>query len=291
MAMLRPSLLLVMNLDERVGAKETIQEVKRNYAHICTPVVRTHAEEGEDAPIRNTITMTVKLGTRKYLHSADEGADELWNTVVGPWIGNMLHKIGNNMKVFNKRQRKIGLPELHFDYLDIELQGGELTIGISPDATDALDWAQNAHVQLARELYDSGELGEVTRIEIPSAEAYEQQRAAAWETWEAEHPEPEEPEEPEEEEPEEPEEEEPAEEKTREQLLAEDIEAKSYENTHVAIEDVPEMERQRQIQYVSNKKEEEPERFNFEVDYALWTLRYADGSARVYDSANRSFTA
>ena len=40
---------------------------------------------------------------------------------MGPWIGNMLRKIGNNMKVFNDRQRKIGYPEVHFDTLDIEL--------------------------------------------------------------------------------------------------------------------------------------------------------------------------
>ena len=54
MALLRPSLTLVLDLDERVAAEQTILEINRSYAHIGTPVIRTHAcESAEDAPVRN----------------------------------------------------------------------------------------------------------------------------------------------------------------------------------------------------------------------------------------------
>ena len=127
MALLRPSLTLVLDLDERVAAEQTILEINRSYAHIGTPVIRTHAcESAEDAPVCNTARLIVNMGTYSYLNSADEGADERWETIVGPWIGNMLRKIGNNMKVFNDRQRKISYPEVHFDTLDIELGAGAI---------------------------------------------------------------------------------------------------------------------------------------------------------------------
>lgn len=38
MALLRPSLTLVLDLDERVAAEQTILEINRSYAHIGTPL-------------------------------------------------------------------------------------------------------------------------------------------------------------------------------------------------------------------------------------------------------------
>ena len=73
MALLRPSLTLVLDLDERVAAEQTILEINRSYAHIGTPVIRTHAcESAEDAPVRNTARLIVNMGTYSYLNSADE---------------------------------------------------------------------------------------------------------------------------------------------------------------------------------------------------------------------------
>ena len=64
MALLRPSLTLVLDLDERVAAEQTILEINRSYAHIGTPVIRTHAcESTEDAPVRNTARLIVNILT------------------------------------------------------------------------------------------------------------------------------------------------------------------------------------------------------------------------------------
>lgn len=294
MALLRPSLTLVLDLDERVAGEQTILEINRSYAHIGTPVIRTHAAEGaldaaaedtEDAPVRNTARLIVNMGTYSYLNSADEGADERWETIVGPWIGNMLRKIGNNMKVFNDRQRKIGYPEVHFDTLDIELGAGAFTAAVRPQGAGMVDEAVSDLVTAARALRNDGTFAEAVRVELPCAASWQAQRDAAWEAWVIEHPEV----------LEEPAADEdaaegdaeaaaePAPEKTREELLAEDIIAKSYENTAVPPTDSDALPRP------EREEEEEEEPFDFPVDYTLWTVIGPDGAARTYDSAAAAF--
>lgn len=279
MALLRPSLTLVLDLDERAAGKATVLEINRSYAHIGTPVVRTHAAESEDAPVRNTARLMVNMGTYAYLDRAAEGADERWDDIVAPWLRNMLHKVGNNMKVFNDRQRKIGLPEVAFDTLEVELQGGQLVVALHPEPCGFIDPDVAAIATTARALRAEGAFAGAVRVEAPTADAYAAQRDDAWEAWVAEHPEAlEEPE---------PaataEADEPAPEKTREQLLAEDIEAKSYENTAVAPTDAPDLPRP------ARQEDDEPDPFTFPVDYRRWTVTFADGTTRTYDSADAAF--
>lgn len=287
MALLRPSLTLVLDLDERVAAEQTILEINRSYAHIGTPVIRTHAtESAEDAPVRNTARLIVNMGTYSYLNSADEGADERWETIVEPWIGNMLRKIGNNMKVFNDRQRKIGYPEVHFDTLDIELGAGAFTVAVRPQGAGNVDEAASALVSAARDLRNNGIFADAVRVELPTAASWNAQRDAAWEAWIVEHPEALEEPETDEETPTDGVADETAEaasEKTREELLAEDIAAKSYENTAVPPTDSEALPRPQR------EEEEEEEPFDFPVDYTLWAVIGADGATRTYDCAAAAF--
>jgi hypothetical protein len=212
MALIRPSLTLILDIDERLASEETKLEIKRCYTYITAPIIRTHAPEGvgdagmaddaegaedtegaedAEAPATNVVRMIVTMGTKKYLYSTDEGADALWNDVVEHWIGNMLYKVGNNMKIFNDRQRKIGLPEIIFDRFDVVLQGGAFTVGLHPDAISLVDDGLAAQVGLARTLLNDGTLAGAVRVDAPSDEAYQLQRDQAWERWQAEHPEPE----------------------------------------------------------------------------------------------------
>ncbi|WP_302963192.1 hypothetical protein [uncultured Adlercreutzia sp.] len=285
MALLRPSLTLVLDLDERVAAEQTILEINRSYAHIGTPVIRTHGEPELDAPVRNTARLIVNMGTYSYLNSADEGADERWNAIVGPWIGNMLRKIGNNMKVFNDRQRKIGYPEVFFDTLDIELGGSAFTVAVRPQGAGAVSEEAAVLVSRARALRNDGTFAGAVRVELPCAEDWAAQRAEAWEAWIVEHPEAEE---------------DTADDadkeagtvseaakdapaKTREELLAEDIIAKSYENTAVPPTDSDALPRPERVQ------EEEEEPFDFAVDYRRWAVIGADGTTRIWDADASSF--
>lgn len=284
MAMIRPSLTLVLDLDERAATEETVLEIKRSYAHITTPVIRTHKAEAE-SPVSNTARLLVNMGAYRYLRSADEGADERWEGIVEPWIGNILHKVGNNMKVFNDRQREVKMPELKFDRASIELQGGEFAVALHPDPVCWVDPALNAQVGLARTLLNDGTFEGAVRVSMPTDASWEEQRVQAWDAWVVEHPEAiEEPEaEPEPEAPEE-----PQPQKTKEQLLLEDIEAKSYENTAVPITDSDALPRHPAL-LDPEPEEEEPEQFSFAVDYSLWEVEFADGSKRVFNAAERRF--
>lgn len=283
MPLLRPSLTLILDMDERLASTDTVLEIKRCYTYIGSPVIRTHAPAQADEPVQNTARMLVGLGTRKYLHSSDEGADELWDTVVEQWIGNMLRKIGTTMRAFNTRQRKIGLPEVIFQHFDIELQGGAFIVSLHTDPQSFVSEDLRAQVASARSLLNDGTLGDAVRVSMPSDAAYGAQESAAYEAWLAEHPEPEP--EPDDASAAADEAAEAAEERelTREEWLEQDKIAKSYENTAVPPTDsdlLPAIEREEEV---------EPERFSFEVDYTRWEVHLADGSTRLFDSAACAF--
>lgn len=282
MAMLRPTLTLVLDLDERLAGKGTVLEIKRCYTYVCTPVIRQHAPESDDAPVRNGARMIVGLGTRKYLHSADEGADALWDDVVGHWIGNMLHKVGGTMRAFNTRQRRIGLPEVVFDRIDVELQGGEFVVSLHTDPQSFIDFDASDQVNRARMMLNSGALQGALRVLIPTDESYERQRDAAFAQWQVDHPAPEAAPEAERE----PGEDEKADEPlTREEWLEQDRQAKSYENTAVPPTDsntLPPIRRE--------EEPPEPERFAFEVDYGEWGVVMSDGSVHTFDPATQTLS-
>lgn len=279
MALIRPSLTLVLDVDERLASEETVLELKRCYTYICAPLVRRHVPESGEAPASNTARAIVNFGTRKYLHSADDGADELWDGVVEHWIGNILHKVGSNMKAFNRRQRIIGLPEIVFDNFDIELQGGEFIVSLHPDLLGFVPEELNAAVGMARSLLNDGTFADVTRVRIPADDAYETQREAAWEIWQQDHPEPEQPVEPEK-----PAEEVPAVDYDDPAWLEYDRNRKSYENTAVPVSDSDELPN-----FEREEVPEPPEPFSFEVDYSQWDVEFADGTHRRYDSSALAF--
>ncbi len=282
MAIIRPNMILILDIDEQFATKETKDEIKRNYTHIGSPIIRSH--EHEDEP-QNNATIIVDFGTRDYLHSDVENADQLWDEVVEHWIGNMLHKVGNNMKVFNDRQRKIKLPELIFSRMDIVLGDEELTIGLHTDPLSFIEERLNTQVGTVRKLYNDGTFKDAVRVNIPSTASYAEQRDAAWETWSAEHPQEEQPvEEP------------VAEEKHNlgvipdyddeayEAWLEADKAAKSYENTAVPPTDSDALPRPERPE-----EPEEPEQFDFDVDYTMWQVFFKNGQERIYDSSTGSF--
>ena len=68
-----------------------------------------------------------------------------------------------------------------------------------------------------------------------------------------------------------------------EELLAEDVIAKSYENTAVPPTDSEALPRPQR------EEEEEEEPFDFPVDYTLWAVIGTDGATRTYDCAAAAF--
>lgn len=213
MALPRPSLTLVLDIDERLDSEALRLEIGRCYAHVCQTLVRTHPADtaaaasahavgsesgkapstaetdiatdtaaGPDAQTNasapcNIARFLVKMGTRRYLDPKDEGANELWNDVIERWIGNELRKVGNNMRIFNRRQREEGRDPLMFDWYELDLQNGQLSVLLRCDSTSAVDPSANATITALREAYGNNALGEnVERVRMPAPEEYERQR-------------------------------------------------------------------------------------------------------------------
>ena len=314
MVAIHPSLTLVLDLDERLATQETKLEIKRCYAHVGMPIVRTHRATGEE-PGGNVARFLVSMGTKHYLASEEAGADELWEASVEPWLASMFYKVCNNMAAYNRRMRKIGLPELDFARVDVELENGQFTVGLVPDPQNRIPREAAAHIGRARMLLNDGTLEGAVRVDMPSAVSWEEQLSAAQRAWDEAHPKPaddagvaasESV---------------PAENETNEGAPAEsakplaaaamsgpmkhyvgpmpdkrkdpkayaaweeaDREAKSYENTAVPPTDSDE------LPPIGNMVEApEPELFDFDVDYTQWDVAFADGTKRTFDSSAAAF--
>ena len=181
MAQPRPSLTMILDIDERIDSKELRLEVNRCYAYIGTALVRTHPAPSEDAPIENTLRMLVKLGTRHYIDSADEGADELWNEVMVRWFSNQFHKVGNQTLIFNKRQREIGNAEIPFTWFEIDLENGKLPVKMHCNDVSSIDEEASVVLTQVRDAYNAGKLGDkaaVKAISMPTEESWAAQVTA-----------------------------------------------------------------------------------------------------------------
>lgn len=124
-AMIRPTVVLEMSLDERVFSEESAAELRRSYAHVSSPLVVSHAP-GEGEP-ENILRFQVKI-RKPYWNSADEGADELWNEVMKTWFSNMFYKISSTIASFNENKKENHEEALLFSRIDVELEGGNLVI-------------------------------------------------------------------------------------------------------------------------------------------------------------------
>lgn len=177
MAKPHPSMALLLDLDERLVDNDLRLEIDRCYSYLGTPVVRTHPA-GEGAP-ENAIRMMVRVGAREYLDSAAEGADALWNDSIEHWLLNQVHAVENQMKIFNRRQREEGRDELFFTWLEVELQGGRLTVRLRLDSSCGIDPADSVWVTRVRAALNEGALGEgVVAVQLPSDASYEAQYVA-----------------------------------------------------------------------------------------------------------------
>lgn len=175
MAQPRPSLTLILDIDERLDNEELRREVDRCYSHVGPTLVHPHPTA--DGEPENIMHFLVKLGTRNYLHATDAGADELWDGVMQRWLYNELHKVSNNMKIFNRRQRDMGGTPLMFDWVEVDLQNNELTALLHCDTASGLSPEVSEQLSVMRTAYNNGALGcQVQRVFMPSRASYTQQQ-------------------------------------------------------------------------------------------------------------------
>lgn len=276
MAQPRPSCTLILDIDETLATEETKLEVGRCYTYVGSALVRPHAAT---EPAHCYMRLLPKLGCRKYLHAADEGADELWKSVMEQWFYNQFHTISNNMRIYNRRQREEGNPELVFERLDVELENGALTVRLALDSTCRIPPERADVLTAVRAAFNEGKLGEdVVAVNAPGAASLAAQaeagHAAAMAKAEAEAAE-------------------AAQKAAEAEAAAAAAEADAanefLESPSVADADriaAAKAEEELHAKLEEQYGEEEPE---FVVDFTMWDVEYADGSVRTYDSAAGSF--
>lgn len=265
MAQPRPSLTLILDIDERLDSEEVRLEIDRCYSYVGSTLVRTHAA-GNGEP-ENIMRFLVKLGTRRYLHADDEGADELWHDVMERWFYNELYKVGNNVLIYNRRQREVGNPDLVFDWIDVELQNGELHALLHCDNVGGIQAETSELLTTLRAAYNDGTLGEnVTRVYLPTPASYEEQKVAGVAA--------------------------KAEREAQEAAARAAAEEAARAAAQAAEEEADEAfleSPQLTSECTAEEDAASPEPFaldepDFIPDYRMWLVEYADGTSRTFDS-------
>lgn len=174
MAMIRPTLILEMDLDERDFSEEMATDLRRAYMHISGNQVKSHVA-GDGAP-ENVIRFRMKM-RKPCWDASEEGADELWCNVMPKWLRNMFYKVSANMVAFNRMRAESGDPQMIFSWLELDFGGSMLlSIHLNHDSSipaDAGEW-----VQAARSAWNEGSLGAgVVGVSIPSVASYATQAA------------------------------------------------------------------------------------------------------------------
>ena len=275
MAQPRPSLTLVLDINEQLDCEEFRLEVNRCFSYVGSTLVRNHAQP------ENIARFLVKMGTRSYWNSKDEGSDELWTSVMERWFFNELHKVANNLKLFNRRQREIGNPEIPFDFLEIDLQNGTCIVRLRLDSNSDIAPERSELLTLLRDIINAGTLGEgVTKVTMPDDASFNLQRKAGL----------------------------AAKEQREEEIAAE--KARQAEEAAAALREAEKEAEEAFLEspLLAASLNEETEKTNdapdvdwdacfgfdepdFAIDYTRWNVEYHDGASRIFDSAERSFIA
>lgn len=141
----KPSLTLVLDIDERLNSEDLKLEINRCYSYVAPTLIRPHSAPQEDESIasaentndssvahvsaqENIMRFLIKMGAHSYLSNTDEKSKEMWNEVMRKWLHNTLTKVSNNMRIFNNRQVQESRDELQFSWIDLEFENGKLNV-------------------------------------------------------------------------------------------------------------------------------------------------------------------
>ena len=272
-AFIRPSLILRMDLDERLFNDECVSDIKRSYSYVAPSLVQAHKPADGQRP-ENVMRFMIKLH-RAYWDSSDEAAQQLWEGVMPKWLHNMFSKVSNTITAANNVRAENG--QLAFPYHWLELEFGDdalVAVKTGSDSSfpaDAVDM-----VERVRDLMNAGALGQdIACVRIPSRASYEAQLAAA-EAAQAQA-----------------EADQAA--GVAEEQAAEVDEAAGQEAV-AAADVVAEGEAAEFAEAGEADAAEQPEPAfaapvlpAFDVDYGTWGIEYADGTVREFDVATGAF--
>ncbi len=294
-AMIRPSLILQMDLDERAFSEDVVSEIKRSYSYIAPSKVSSH-DAGEGEP-ENVLRLAIKLH-KPYWDKNDAAAQELWAGVMPKWLRNMFRKISNTIVAGSKVRVDQGDKPLNYAWVEAEF-GDDALVAMKSMADSSIPEEAVQMVDQVRDLMGSGAFGDasVACVRMPSRASYEEQLAQAIAEAEA------------------------AAEAEAEAEAAETGESAGAESVaagiaaaaeadgagvgaavQVGASDVPDAAVVDETNDASDATgedatsdeapaEEEPALPKIDPDYTVWGIEYADGTVREFDSAAGSFVS
>ena len=176
-AFIRPSLILRMDLDERLFNDEQVADIKRSYSYVAPSLVQSH-KPADEARVENVMRFMIKLH-RPYWDKSDAEAQELWQGVMPKWLHNMFAKVSNTITAANNIHAENGEPAFPYHWLELEFGDNALmAVKTGSDSSFPADGVDM--VERVRDLMNEGAFGDgVACVRIPSRASYEAQLAAA----------------------------------------------------------------------------------------------------------------
>ena len=176
-AFIRPSLILRMDLDERLFNDECVSDIKRSYSYVSPSLVQAHKPVDGQRP-ENVMRFMIKLH-RAYWDKSDEAAQQLWEGVMPKWLHNMFSKVSNTITAANNVRAENGEPAFPYHWLELEFDDNALiAVKTGSDSSFPADGVDM--VERVRDLMNDGALGQdIACVRIPSRASYEAQLAVA----------------------------------------------------------------------------------------------------------------
>ena len=174
-SMIRPSLILNMHIDDREYSEDLKAEIRRSYSYVSPSMVDT--QEVDDEYVENVLRFLIRL-RRKYWDPSDPEAKEQWDGVMPKWLHNMFNKVSNTMVASNKIRRNDGKRPLIYNWIELEFDDNAV-MAIKSGANSAIPAEAEEFVEKARTLMTSGGFGdgEIACIRMPSRAYYQAQLA------------------------------------------------------------------------------------------------------------------
>ena len=176
-AFIRPSLILRMDLDERLFNDECVSDIKRSYSYVSPSLVQAHKPVDGQRP-ENVMRFMIKLH-RAYWDKSDEAAQQLWEGVMPKWLHNMFSKVSNTITAANNVRAENGQPAFPYHWLELEF-GDNALIAVKTGSDSSFPADGVDMVERVRDLMNDGALGQdIACVRIPSRASYEAQLAVA----------------------------------------------------------------------------------------------------------------
>ena len=264
-AFIRPSLILRMDLDERLFNDEQVADIKRSYSYVAPSLVQSHAP-ADESRVENVMRFMIKLH-RPYWDKSNAEAEELWQGVMPKWLHNMFAKVSNTIVAANNVHAENGEPAFPYHWLELEF-GDNALVALKTGSDSSFPESGVDMVEQVRDLMNDGAFGEgVACVRIPSRASYEAQLTAA-EAAQAEA------------------------EAVEAEAENADETAGQADDANVAAADAA----AEPVDDAADAAEEQAEpAFSapvlpaFDVDYGTWGIEFADGTVREFDAAAGAF--